>query len=320
MPIYLTEEQVGRLLTMPDAVDAVEGAFGRQALGEVINLPRRRLQMPAGTYQAMAAADLGLDLYGAKTYGVFQGKARFLFLLYSASAGDLLALMEADRLGQMRTGAATGVAARYLARRPAEPLRVGIYGTGWQAESQLEAIAAVTGIRQVSVWSRDAEHRGSYCARMSRRLGLAARAASSAEEAAANMDVVVTATTAREPVLEGAWLAPGTLVCAMGSNMLSRREVDDETVRRAAPIVVDSKEQARLEAGDLLGPLERRLFRWEQVVELSSVVARGGVERAPEDIVLFKSLGVALEDVAAAAVVYRKAVAEGVGERLEMWA
>src|SRR5262245_49831944 len=136
MAIFLTETDIANLLAMPEALAALDGAFRRQAQGKVINQPRRRLHMPEGTYHTMIAADLGLETFATKAYTSFRPKTRFLVWLYHARSGDLLAVMEADRLGQMRTGAATGVAARYLANHK-QGLRVGIYGTGWQAQSQL---------------------------------------------------------------------------------------------------------------------------------------------------------------------------------------
>src|SRR5438309_528168 len=142
MALYLTERDVENLLTMPEAVAALDDAFRRQANGDVINQPRRRLHVPEGTYHTMVAADLGLETFGIKAYTSFPPKTRFLVLLYDARNGDLLAMIEADKLGQMRTGAASGVATRYLAQA-GRPLRVGIYGTGWQAQAQLEAVCAV---------------------------------------------------------------------------------------------------------------------------------------------------------------------------------
>lgn len=319
MTLYLTEQDVARLLTMQEAIEALHGAFARQAMGDVINQPRRRLHLPEGTYNYMAAADLGLDLFGIKTYASFRPRTRFLVLLYSAHNGDLLAIIEADRLGQMRTGAASGVATRYLARQGG-PLLAGIYGTGWQAQSQLEAVHAVRRLKRVTAYGRNPERRAEFCRLMSVRLGVEVVAAARPQDAAEGQDLVITATTSKDPVLHGEWLKPGAHVNAMGGNMLIKREIDDETVRRSAILVVDSIEQAKQEAGDLLSPYERRLFRWEATAELSQIV--GGVASGrtdDEQITLFKSCGVALEDVAVAAVVYRKAVAEKAGVRMSMW-
>jgi alanine dehydrogenase len=319
MALYLTEQDVEPLLTMPEAIDALDSALRRQAKGEVVNQPRRRLHMPAGTYHTMVAADLGLDTFVIKAYASFRPKTRFLVLLYAARNGDLLAILEADRLGQMRTGAATGIATRTLARQNV-PLRVGIYGTGWQAQSQLEAVCAARQVQRIVAYSRDESRRAAFCAAMSARLGVPVTPAQQPEEAAREQDVVITATTARDPVLFGAWLAPGTHVNAVGSNLLMKREVDEETVQRSALLVVDSIEQSKMEAGDLLPAFERRLFRWEQVVELADVVAGAKAGRTDDrQITLFKSNGLAMEDVAVATFVYQKALAAGKGTDLPFW-
>ncbi|HLV81912.1 MAG TPA: ornithine cyclodeaminase family protein [Chthonomonadaceae bacterium] len=318
MALYLTEQDVEWLLTMPEAVAALEAAFRRQAAGEVVNQPRRRLFLPAGVYHTMVAGDVGLGAFGIKAYASFPPKTRFLMLLYSAQNGDLLAIMEADKLGQMRTGAASGVATKYLARQGL--LRAGIYGTGWQARSQLEALCAVREVREITAYSRSAERRERFCQEMAARLGVPVTPAERPEAAAEGQDVVITVTTAREPVLRGAWLSPGAHVNVVGSNMRIKREVDEETIQRSRRIVLDSIEQAKLEAGDLLIPYERRLFRWEQAVELSAVVSGSAPGRTDDSqITLFKSLGVALEDVAVAMAVYAKARAENIGQPLSLW-
>jgi ornithine cyclodeaminase/alanine dehydrogenase-like protein (mu-crystallin family) len=319
MPVYLTEQDVAQLLTMPEAVTALEEAFRRQGSGEVVNQTRRRLHLPTGTYHTMVAGDIGLQTFGIKAYASFPPKVRFLFLLYSAQNGDLLALMEADKLGQMRTGAASGVATRYLAKSSG-PLRVGIYGTGWQAQTQLEAVCAVREVAAIVAYGRDAERRAAFCATMTARLGVPVTPAELPEEAAQEQDVVITATTAREPVLHGEWLSPGAHVNAVGSNLLMKREIDDETVRRSSVIVVDSREQSKSESGDLLPPFERRLFRWEQVAELAEIVAGWRAGRTDDaQITLFKSNGIAMEDVAVATLAYHKAVAAGIGTHIPMW-
>lgn len=319
MALYLTEKDVETLLTMPEAISALDDAFRRQANGDILNQPRHRLHLPAGTYHTMVAGDTGLQMFGIKAYASFPPKTRFLMLLHSAQNGDLLAMIEADRLGQMRTGAASGVATRYLARE-GQPLRVGIYGTGWQAQSQLEAVCAVRPVQRITAYGRDAERRATFCKTMSERLGVEVVPAERPEAAAEGQDVVVTATTAKIPVLRGEWLAPGTHVNAIGSNLLVKREVNEETVRRAALIVVDSIEQAKMESGDLQVPYEMRLFRWEQVAELREIVSGHRPGRTDDwQITLFKSNGIAMEDVAVAALVYKKALAAKIGAELPMW-
>ena len=319
MPIYLTESDVTALLMMPEAISALDQSFRAQARGDAVNQPRRRLYLPHGTYHSMTAADLSLQTYGQKTYSSFGRTTRFLFLLHDANSGDLLAIMAADRLGQVRTGAATGVAASLLAR-DSPGLRVGIYGAGWQARSQLEAVCAVRDAARITVYSRSADTRAQFCREMAEHLGRPVEAADRPEDAAREQDIVITATTARDPVLRGEWLSPGVFVSAVGSNMLMKREIDETVVSRSDVIVVDSVEQSRIEAGDLLPAIERRIVRWEQIRELHEIVSGAHPGRTgAEQIILFKSNGIALEDVAVATLVYRKARERGAGVNVPMW-
>jgi alanine dehydrogenase len=319
MTLFLSEKQVSNLLTMPEALQVVEEAFRHVATGEALQQPRRRLIMPKGIYHIMPAADLQTETFGVKLYTSFSPRTRFLFLLYSSQNGDLLAVIEADKLGQVRTGAASGIATKLLANH-ADPLRVGLFGAGWQAETQIEAVCTACTVQQVLVYSRTPERREAFCNKMSTLLRQDIRPAESPEEVVRNSNVIITATNSISPVLQGAWLRPGTHINAVGSNMLIRQELDIETIRRSDLIVVDSIEQARLEAGDLLPAFERGYFRWEQAVELAQIVNRQHPGRTkPEQITLFKSLGVALEDVAVATHVYKKALHQGIGEERPFW-
>ncbi|MCG3159906.1 MAG: Alanine dehydrogenase [Acidobacteria bacterium] len=317
MALYLTEQEVTQLLTMEDTLAAVEAVFKSQAAGEATNEPRRRLRVAGATLQVMSGAVANFaefkGLLGLKSYVVTRDKARFYVNLYDAESGELLALVEADKLGQMRTGAASGVATKYLAR--ANVKRVGVYGTGWQAQSQLEAVCAVRDIEVVKVYSRSPEHRARFCLEMSARLNDVHIGPVEKPEDAADAGVVITITSSREPVLEGAWLKPGTHVNAAGGNSILRRELDDEAIKRASFIAVDSIDQAKLEAGELVTAVEKGLLRWERVRELRHVVSGETRGRTNDDqITLFKSLGVAIEDVATAAVLYRKAKEQNVGK------
>jgi ornithine cyclodeaminase/alanine dehydrogenase len=236
-------------------------------------------------------------------------------MLFDPESGELLSILQSDRLGQMRTGAASGVATKHLAREDATTL--GLYGAGWQAESQLEAIAAVRDLTRVIVHSRSEESRKAFAEKMSERLGMEVETTHSADEPAAQ-DIVVTATSAKEPVLLGEWLRPGAHVNAAGSNFLFKSEIDREVVRRASFVCVDSREELGLEAGDLLNPLETGLIIPEAIYELGQVIA-GQIKgrEGPEDITLFASQGLALEDMAAARVVYDRAVERDVGREIE---
>jgi ornithine cyclodeaminase/alanine dehydrogenase-like protein (mu-crystallin family) len=303
---------------MPPLITALEQAFMRQNAGQVVNHPRRRLFPPAGTFHFMEAADLGLGRAAMKAYASFRPRTRFLVLLYDTSNGDLLAMIEGDRLGQMRTGAATGVATKFLAREDSQTLA--LFGAGWQAGTQAEAVAAVRNLTEIRVYARNPESRGAFAATQSDRLAVNVVPVESPAAALDGADIVVTATNSRTPVFDGTNLAIGTHVNAVGSNMLSKAEVDIATVSRANLVVVDSLEQSKVEAGDLLAPVEARKFRWEQAVELREIAGGTRLGRtSPDQITLFKSNGIALEDVVAASLVYDRAVAEGIGREVALW-
>lgn len=257
----------------------------------------------------MAAVDLELGVAGLKSYVGFAEGARYVVVLFAADRPEALALIEADRLGQRRTGAASAVAARHLARAGASTL--GLIGTGWQAESQLACMRVVLPqLERVVAYSRNAERLAAFCERFDCEPGEYNRDA-------AEQDVVITATSSKDPVLRGEWLKPGALVCAMGANRIESRELDNAVLERAAFVCCDSKEQSRLEAGDLVEPVERGVLDWLEVHELADVVSGETVGRGKEDdIVLFKSLGIAAEDVAVGKLVYDRARERGIGVEL----
>ena len=318
MALLLREADVERYLPMPDCVAAVETVFHHLGEGQVQNIPRARTRHPNGMMHVMAAADPALGYLGLKAYTTIGGRARFVVLLFSTESGALLSIMEADTLGQRRTGAASGVATKYMAR--ADAAVVGIYGTGWQARSQLAAIQVVRDIRRVQAYGRDAERRATFAREMTETLGVEVAPVETPEAAAEGADILVTITSSREPVLRGAWLAPGVHINAAGSNALIRRELDDEAVRRATRIVADAVDQAKIEAGDLLPLVERGTLHWGQVHGLAEVVAGYYPGRASEqEITLFESLGLAAEDIAAAALVYERARADGAGDEVRMF-
>ncbi len=303
---------------MNTAIAAVEEVLRDQAEGQATNRPRYRVAMPASQLHVMAAGDKRLGVTGLKAYTASRKGARFLVLLYDSESGDMLAMIEADRLGQMRTGAASGVATKYMARGDADT--IGIYGTGWQAESQLMAVCAVRPIKSIKAYGRDADRRGAFARKMTSLLRVDVTPAESPEEAARGQSIVITATSAREPVLKGEWLDPGTHLNVVGSNFLSKAEVDIETIKRASIIAVDSIEQSRVEAGDLMPAIERGVIAWESVTELGRIVAgRDRGRTSDEDITLFKSNGIALEDISTALRVYHLARERSVGEEIDLW-
>jgi ornithine cyclodeaminase/alanine dehydrogenase-like protein (mu-crystallin family) len=263
----------------------------------------------------MSATAPWLGLAGWKCYTTTRHGARFLLGLYDASNGALAALVEADRLGQLRTGATTAVAAEWMA--PLEAAEVGLFGAGHQAETQLEAIAAARPIKRAYVYSRNEERRTAFAEQMSARLAIDVAPVDRPQEAAEEVPIIVTATTSAEPVFDGNWLAEGSFVAAVGSNWLKRAEIDVTTVRRADNIVCDSIDACRHEAGDFTDALEKGVFDWSRAVELADVVAGRAVGRSrPESIALFKSVGLAIEDVALGGKLLELARQQGAGREL----
>jgi ornithine cyclodeaminase/alanine dehydrogenase-like protein (mu-crystallin family) len=314
--LLLTEEDVRRVLTMDMALAAVEDGLRQVALDEAQNIPRARCQTEHAMLHVLAAAATGVGYLGYKAYCTTRRGAQFHVALFDDKSGALVALMAADYLGQMRTGAASGVATQYMARPDAT--EVGLFGSGKQARTQLLAICKVRKIHRVRVYSPNAERRRLFCAEMSRLCQTDVEPVPRPEQAAEDKDIVITATSSREPVLSGHWLAEGTHLNAVGSNFLAKAELDDVAVRRCDSIVVDSKDQARLEAGDFVQALEEGSIHWSDIHELGQVIVGRFTGRAhSEDVTLFKSLGIGIEDVALAAKVYVAAQEQRLGKMLD---
>ena len=306
MTLFLSEGDVQELLTPADAVDAIEGSFRRMAAGAVENAPRRRLKLDEGRLADMAAADLELGYACVKAYGGFADGTAFVVALFAVDRPELVAVIEADHLGRLRTGAASAVAARHLAREGAESL--GVIGCGGQAETQVACIrAAVPTVDRVVAYCRTERNLRAFCKRVG------ADPAESNRKAA-EQDVVVTITTSRDPVLRGEWLRPGALVCAAGANKPAARELDNVVLERASLVCCDWREQARIESADLIEPVQQGVLDWLEVHELHEIVSGELPGRqSPEDIVLFKSNGIAAWDVAIAAAAVERARTQGVG-------
>ena len=309
MPLYLSEADVASLLTPAEAVPVLEDCFRRLASGACDNRPRTRLPLEGGYLAVMAATDSELGYAGLKSYTLVNGKLAFVVCLFELSTGTLAAVIEADLLGKLRTGAASGVAAKHLARAGARSL--GVIGCGWQAESQVEAIrAAVPSLERVVAYCRTPEKLAAFCERTGAEPGEGHRDA-------AEQDVVVTATTSKDPVLRGEWLSDGALVCAIGANDPRARELDNVVLERASFVCCDSLEQARLESGDLIDPAAQGVLDWLEVHELQEVVA-GAVQGrdSDRDVVVFKSNGIAAWDVAIGVAALGRARGRGVGRAL----
>jgi ornithine cyclodeaminase/alanine dehydrogenase-like protein (mu-crystallin family) len=312
--LYIKEEDVAALVTVPEVIEVLDAAFRDQAEGRAWTNPRNRLRLPGGSLHMMAGAIPGY--FGYKAYTVGGGKTKFFFFLYSAKTTDLLSMMEADTLGQIRTGAATGLATRVLSRP--DSTTATLFGAGWQAQTQLLAMDAVRKLTRVFVVNKRPERRDEFIQTMQPRVRAELAAAASGEDAVRSSQIVTTITSSREPVLNGEWLQPGTHINAAGGNMLLRREFDDEVVTRASRLVVDSIEQCKIESGEFLASIETGRRHWEDFVELRDVVAGFKPGRTgPADITLFKSGGIALEDVAIGKLIYERAVQRGIGRKLE---
>jgi alanine dehydrogenase len=317
--LHISEAEVRAVLGMPQAIEAVEEISRKQATGEVVVHPRRRFELPGGGFfHYMAAADFSAGYVAMKQYTYVRGKLKFLVPLYEMATGELLALIEADYMGQLRTGAASGVATKYLARRDSRI--VAIIGTGGQARTQLEAVAAVRKLESARAFGRDAAKREKFCKEMSERLGIPVIPSASASEAVRGADIVSTATTTSQPVVSGADLSPGAHINAIGANHAHKRELDDEAVASADIIVVDSVEQSRQEAGDLIIAFHGDEICWTGVKKLSEVVSGKASGRTSDsEVTLFKSNGIASWDLAVAMKVYGLAREKKLGRELPLW-
>jgi alanine dehydrogenase len=308
VPLYLTERDVEKLVTGADAIAAVEACFERLARGEIDNRPRTRQKADGGVFAVMSAVDHELRLAGVKSYAWVPGGTPFVVCLFDIQRGELAAVIEADKLGQLRTGAASAVAAKYLAREG--ELSLGVLGCGWQAESQVLSIRETLAINRVVAYCRSEENLAKFCKKVGAEAGESHRDAG-------ELDIVVTVTTSRDPVLRGEWLKPGAVVCAVGANDRRARELDNAVLERASFVCCDSREQSKLESGDLIEPVEQGILDWLEVNELQDVVA-GEVQgrQSAEDIVLFKSNGIAAWDLAIGARALERAREQGLGVEL----
>lgn len=319
MTLLLSESEVKSILTMPLALEAVENSFQRLADGSALLHSRARLHTPGKSYlHYMAAADATSGYMGLKIYTSSKDGLRFLILLFSVESGDLVAQIEADYVGQMRTGAASGVATKFLARANAKT--VGIIGTGLQARTQLEAISLTRKIENVRAFSRDPQRRETFASEMSTMLKIPVVAVPTAEQAVRDLDIVVTSTTSTNPVVEGRWLTPGTHINAIGANFPQKHELDAEAIRRCDVITADSREQSKLESGDLIQMYGDDQRRWTNVINFAEIVSGKTPGRTnDQQITLFKSNGIAVEDIVVAGRIYEIAKEKRMGRQLTLW-
>lgn len=315
MALFLNENDIRQLLTMPLTIEAVEEAHRELSLARAIDIPRQRTRLPQTALHILQGALPGRDAIGYKAYTSNRSGVRFLVHVFSAASGVLRVVLEADYLGMMRTGAASGVATQWLARPDAEVL--GVFGAGWQAEGNIEAVAAVRRLTRVKVYARKAERLAAFCAKMSERLDIDVVPAASPEETVRGSDIVSTITTATNPLFEAAWLSPGTHINAAGSNALIRREIGEDVLKACKPIVVDTVETALKEAGDLLPLFEKGRISERQLVELGDIIiGRHPGRSSPEQITIFESQGMAIQDIAVAVRLEAMAREQGLGIEL----
>ena len=316
MTLFLRDKDVDQSVSMDDmlvAIEAMQRQFGR---GQAYNLPRRKIIASSGMLSVMGGGLFYEGVMGVKTYTVVRGKYSFQVSLYDADSGELLCYTQANRLGQLRTGATTGVAVKHLANPGASALA--IIGTGYQASTQLEAVCKVRNIQRIKAYSRNRDNRESFAKTMTDSLGIEVVAAEVNQETVAGCDIVVCIAATMEPVLEGEWLAQGSTIVAAGPTTWRAREVDDATLNRSDRVFVDSLEQARTEAGDMASAVDRGIFQWSQVLELRHAVAGTVNGRETRDQIIYaKLMGTGVADVAAAKLAYDKAKAAGLGTEMD---
>lgn len=313
--IFLTEQDVDSLVQMEDAVRITEDAFQALAQGKAINVPRSRVSSPGIMMHTLTATAEYLSVTGWKIYTTTRTTTNFFVAIYSNLSGQMLAMMEANRLGQLRTGAASGVATKYMARPDATSM--GIIGCGTQARCQMEAVCQVRSIKHAQVYCRDEYRRERFAIEMAQLLDIDVEAAGSPEQVVTGKDILITATTSKTPVFKGELLEPGMHLNIVGSNHIRKSEIDRETVSRSSRIICDSKEQCRTEAGDFVESLDAGTLEWDNIDELSEVASETKPGRTSnEEITLFKSVGLSIQDVALAAEIYRVAVNHGLGRPL----
>ena len=317
MILFLGEAEVQDLLNMDEAVEIVEETFRQQGKGNIINHPRNRIKTPKSMLHYLPGALPHMNVMGYKAYTSSKAGIKFRVFLHDIETGELLSIMDGNYMGMIRTGATTSVATKYMSRPDSS--RVGIFGAGWQARGQAMGVCAAREIREISVYSRDRERRKAFCNEMSNLLDAEFIPAEKPEVALDGADILITATTSIKPVFVGESLRAGVHINAIGGNFLFKSEIDERCVSKSDVIVVESKEQSKLEAGEFMPLVEKGRLWWESIHELGEVVT-GKVHgrNSDQEITLFKSLGIAIEDIAVAAHIYKLAKAESVGKWLDI--
>ena len=316
MALFLKDEDVAQCVTMDAMLEAIESMQRQYGDGQAHNMTRRKIIADSGMLSVMGGGLFHQGLLGVKTYTVVKGAYSFQVSLYDANTGELLLYTQANRLGQLRTGATTGVAVKHLAN-PGD-VTVGIIGTGGQAPTQLEALSKVRGIKKIKAYSRTQEHREEFARRMTATMGVEVSAVASNEDAVRDCDIVLCIAATMDPVVEGAWLKDGSTLIGAGPTTWRAREVDEAVITRAGKLIVDSTEQAAIEAGDLCSAVDKGIIQWSKVHELRHVVSGAVTGRDSKDQVVYaKIMGTGVADVAAAKLAYDSAKAAGLGTEMD---
>ena len=316
MTLFLKDEDVAQCVSMDAMLEAIESMQRQYGDGQAHNMTRRKIIAESGMLSVMGGGLFHQGLLGVKTYTVVKGAYYFQVSLYDANTGELLLYTQANRLGQLRTGATTGVAVKHLAN-PGDAT-VGIIGTGGQAATQLAAVSKVRGIKKIKAFSRTQDRREEFARRMTDTMGVEVFAAASNEDAVRDCDVVLCIAATMEPVVEGAWLKDGSTVIGAGPTTWRAREVDEDTLKRAGKLIVDSTEQAAIEAGDLCSAVDKGIIQWSKVHELRHVVSGAVTGRDDQGQVVYaKIMGTGVADVAAAKLAYDSAKAQGLGTEMD---
>ena len=316
MALFLKDEDVAQCVTMDAMLEAIESMQRQYGDGQAHNMTRRKIIADSGMLSVMGGGLFHQGLLGVKTYTVVKGAYSFQVSLYDANTGELLLYTQANRLGQLRTGATTGVAVKHLAN-PGDAT-VGIIGTGGQAPTQLEALSKVRGIKKIKAYSRTQERREEFACRMTDTMGVEVSAVASNEDAVRDCDIVLCIAATMDPVVEGAWLKDGSTLIGAGPTTWRAREVDEAVITRAGKLIVDSTEQAAIEAGDLCSAVDKGIIQWSKVHELRHVVSGAVTGRDSKDqLVYAKIMGTGVADVAAAKLAYDSAKAAGLGTEID---
>jgi alanine dehydrogenase len=313
LPTYITDAEVRDVVTVDDAARIIEDLFLNEARGMSEQTPTIELRLPKGVFRVKVGGAYGSGAYGLKAY---LGNAGYRIFVYDLETG-FDGLVEAFDLTEVRTGAVSAVATKYLARADASV--VGIIGTGREARAQLRAVSRMRKLTKVRAWSRSPENRETYAREMAAELGIEVVPVDTAEACVRDADIVITITSADEPLVKGEWLAPGAFVCGVGATCPYRRELDEACVGRAAIVVVESLPTALDECAELIQAVGKGKLRWNAVRELKDIVS-GLIpaRRSDDEITLFTSVGTGAEDVAMASFALKAARAKGFGIELPL--